>query len=127
MTDTPRLGLPAIEAAQATALRPLSPVHLRARRTAEGVVFAWIRRARFDADSWSGEIALGEQREEYALDILDGPDVVRTLNVPGPSALYPDADEIADFGSTQSSLTVRVAQLSATVGRGFAAQSTLTL
>ena len=48
-------------------------------------------------------------------------DVVRTLSDATPSVLYAAADEIADFGAPQASLAVRVAQLSATVGRGFAA------
>lgn len=112
-------------APQATALRPLSPVHLRARRDGSGVTFSWVRRSRFEADGWVGEVPLGEDREAYALDILDGADVVRTIEVSTPSALYAAADEIVDFGSAQSGLTVRVSQLSATVGRGFAAQSTL--
>ena len=47
------------------------------------------------------------------------------FSVTSPSALYAAADEIADFGAAQTSLTVRVAQLSATVGRGFAATATL--
>jgi hypothetical protein len=48
---------------------------------------------------------------------------VRTLTVTAPAALYAAADEIADFGAAQSSLHVRVTQLSATVGRGFAADA----
>jgi hypothetical protein len=112
---------------QATALRPLRPVHLRARRTAEGVRLDWIRRARFDADGWTGEVPLGEEREAYAVDILSGADVVRTLESSDPSALYTSADEIADFGAPQSVLSVRVTQLSATVGRGFAAEAVVLL
>jgi len=90
------------------------------------VTFSWIRRSRFEADGWVGEVPLGEEREAYALDILDGPDVVRTIEVSAPSALYAVTAEIADFGTPQTSLTVRIAQLSATVGRGFAAETTLT-
>jgi hypothetical protein len=110
----------------ATALKPLRPVHLRARRTGTGVAFEWIRRARFDADSWTGEPPLGEAGEAYVLDILDGTDVVRTIEVTAPAALYASADELADFGTAQSSLHVRIAQISATVGRGFAAEAVLT-
>jgi hypothetical protein len=51
---------------------------------------------------------------------------VRTLTATAPSVLYAAADEIADFGVPQAHLSVRVAQLSATVGRGFAAAATLT-
>jgi hypothetical protein len=109
----------------ATALRPLAPVHLSARRDGSGVTFTWIRRARFDADSWAGDIPLGEDTEQYAVDIMSGSSVVRTLTAAAPSVLYPSANELADFGTAQSSLSVQVTQLSATVGRGFAASATL--
>jgi hypothetical protein len=112
---------------QATALMPLAPVHVKAKRAADGVTFSWIRRTRIDGDSWVGEVPLGEDSEQYALDILAGGSVVRTLDARSPSALYAAADEIADFGGPQGALHVRVAQVSATVGRGFAADLTLTL
>lgn len=110
---------------KATALRPVAPVHLKAARTADGVTFSWIRRTRIDGDSWVGEVPLGEDREQYVLDILSGPIVARSIIVDAPTALYPSADELSDFGAPQSSLSVRVAQLSATVGRGFAAEAIL--
>ena len=110
---------------QATALMPLSPVHLKARRGGDGVTFSWVRRTRMDGDSWVGEVPLAEDSERYELDILSGSDVLRTLSVTSPSALYAAADEITDFGVAQTSLTVRVAQVSATVGRGFATTATL--
>jgi hypothetical protein len=105
----------------ATALKPLSPVHVKAVRDAGGVTFSWIRRTRVDGDSWAGEVPLGEDSEQYAVDILDGADVVRTLEATTPAALYAAADELADFGAAQASLSVRVSQVSATVGRGFTA------
>jgi hypothetical protein len=110
----------------ATALRPLSPAHVRAVRTDDGVLFTWIRRTRRDGDSWElAEVPLGEEREAYELDVLDGAGVVRTLSASAPGVLYPTADELIDFGSAQASLAVRVAQLSATVGRGIAAEAVI--
>jgi hypothetical protein len=112
---------------QATALRPLAPVHLRATRSGDGVAFTWIRRTRRDGDSWDAlEVPLGEASEAYELDVLDGTTVKRTLTAGTPSVLYAAADELADFGAPQTNLTVRVAQLSATVGRGYAAEAILT-
>ena len=105
---------------QATALRPLAPVHVKARRGAGGVTLSWTRRTRVDGDNWVGEVPLGEESERYVIDILSGASVVRTLTVSAPTVLYAAADEIADFGAAQASLHVSVAQLSATVGRGFA-------
>jgi hypothetical protein len=51
--------------------------------------------------------------------------VVRTIACASPQALYASADELADFGAAQTSLHVRVAQLSSTVGAGHAAEATL--
>jgi len=110
---------------QATALRPLAPVHLKAARGASGVTLSWIRRARFDGDSWAGEVPLCEDSEQYTVEILSGASVVRTFNVSVPTVLYAAADEIADFGDPQTNLTVRATQLSATVGLGFAMTATL--
>ena len=59
--------------------------------------------------------------------MLSVPTVLRTLSVSTPSALYAAADEIADFGAPQTSLSVSVAQISATVGRGFPAAAVLEL
>lgn len=121
--DATALSLTAMP--RATALRPLAPVHVKARRGADGVTFSWVRRTRVDGDSWTGEVPVGEDGERYALDIMSGTGVVRTLTASAPTALYAAADEIADFGTAQTSLAVRVAQVSATVGRGFAAAATL--
>jgi hypothetical protein len=110
----------------ATALLPLSPVHPAAVRDGSGVTLSWIRRTRIDGDSWDVvEVPLGEESEAYEVDILDGPSVVRTLSTSMPEVLYGAADEITDFGSPQTSLTIAVYQLSASVGRGIAAQATL--
>jgi hypothetical protein len=111
---------------QATALKPLTPVHVKASRDGGGVTFTWIRRTRVDGDSWVGEVPLGEDSELYAVDILSAGDVVRSLSTTTPSAHYAAGDELTDFGAVQTSLDIRVTQLSATVGRGFAAQATLT-
>jgi hypothetical protein len=111
---------------QPTALMPLSPVHVRAERTGAGVSISWIRRTRRNGDSWAGtDVPLGEEREGYSVDILSGGSVVRTIETATPLALYASAQEIADFGTPQTSLAVRVYQLSATVGRGFPAAVTL--
>jgi hypothetical protein len=111
---------------QPTALRPLSPVQVRAVRTADGVQISWVRRTRCDGDSWAaGDVPLSEEREAYAIDIFSGASVLRTLHALEPAILYPAASEIADFGAAQASLSVSIVQLSATVGRGFPAKATL--
>ncbi|GJE56699.1 baseplate multidomain protein megatron [Methylobacterium thuringiense] len=102
------------------AFLPLRPVHLRARREAEGVRFSWIRRARRDADTWEpAEIPLDAMSEAYILDIFrsDG-SVARSLAAAEPNALYPITDETADFGGPQTAIEAAVAQVGTIAGRG---------
>lgn len=101
------------------ALRPLSPVHLRARRGTNGVAVSFIRRTRVDGDGWDAlEVPLGEAQERYRLDILHGEAVVRVLESDTPFFLYRAEDEVADFGSPRRRLSFRVMQLSQSVGAG---------
>ena len=98
-----------------------------ATRDVGGVTFSWSRRKRGPMPaSWDVTVPLGEDSEAYEVDVLTGASVVRTLHATTPSVLYAAANETADFGSAQSSLAVRVYQMSATIGRGFPASATLT-
>jgi hypothetical protein len=111
---------------QDVALRPYAPVHLRAVRGGSGIVLSWVRRTRLNGDSWEAqEVPLAESTERYEVDILAGSTVKRVLSAASQQVLYPAADEIADFGGSQTTITVRVAQVSAEVGRGIAAEATL--
>lgn len=101
------------------ALQPLAPVHLKASRSAIGVTLGWTRRSRVDGDPWGPlEIPLGESSESYLVEISDGPTLRRSITVATPSLVYAAADELADFGSPQSVLSIRVRQISAEVGPG---------
>jgi hypothetical protein len=71
------------------------------------------------------EVPLGEAAERYEIDILDGADVRRVLSTDFPQVLYAAADEIDDFGAPLASIKVRVAQVSAAVGRGYSTEATL--
>ncbi len=49
---------------------------------------------------------------------MDGGDVVRTMSLTSASASYSAAEQILDFGGAQSSVTLRIYQISERVGRG---------
>jgi hypothetical protein len=108
---------------------PLAPVHLAARRTEAGdIALSWVRRSRLNADSWNGDdIPLDEAEEVYRLQILSGATVVRSLTVANHSFLYTQAQELEDFGASQSAITFRVRQKGATVALGIAAGRTVVL
>jgi Putative phage tail protein len=100
-------------------LVPLSPVHLRGTRSAGDLSMTGSAAPRIGGDSWdSVEVPLGEDAERYEIDILDGGDAVRTLSAASPTATYTAAPQTDDFGSPQSSVSLRIYQLSTTAGRG---------
>lgn len=108
------------------ALRPLFPVHAKARRTAAGVVISWIRRSRIAADNWElADPPLGEASEAYAITIHAAGIPKRTLRSTTPSLTYTTAQETADFGTSQTTLDIGLAQISEAIGAGHMARSTI--
>jgi hypothetical protein len=107
-------------------LRPLTPCQLRARRQGDDVMFSWIRRTRIDGDSWDvAEVPLGEEKESYRVDIMDGTSLKRRTKVGESFWLYPAAAIAADFGTDPGVFTLRLAQVSTTFGAGAVLQRTL--
>ncbi len=106
--------------ASGISLRPLNPVHLRAKPVMSGVEMSWVRRTRINGDSWALlEVPLGEESQHYTVEIMDGQTAVRTLTSSQPQAIYSDVEREADFGlPLPSTLTFRVAQISAIYGPG---------
>ena len=105
---------------------PLSPVHIRGTRAGDDLTITWVRRARINAE-WldSIDVPLDEPTEAYEIDILDSGTVVRTLTASTPSVAYSGAQQTTDFGSPQSSVDVRIYQISNRIGRGHAGESTI--
>jgi len=112
-------------------LECLSPVHLTGNRhpTTNDWTLSWVRRSRFD--QWRDYVdePLGEASESYEIDVFtDGTytTVKRTLTASAPTVTYTSADQVTDFGSNQTTLYVKVYQLSATVGRGYPLTQSIT-
>lgn len=103
-----------------TALRPYSPARIKGVRNGAGdVTLSWIRRTRANGDSWDiPEVPLSEDAERYEADVMSGGSVKRTLAVTGPAAIYSAAQQVADFGALQASVSVNVYQVNAAFGRG---------
>ena len=114
---------------QSVGKKPLSPVHISGRRHAPATndwTVSWVRRGRLDWE-WRDyvETPLGEATESYEIDIMSGSTVKRTLTASTQSVTYTAAQQTTDFGGVQTTLSVRVYQMSATVGRGYAGTATL--
>lgn len=108
---------------------PLAPVHLRCARNSAGeAVVSWIRRGRENADNWIGaDIPLDEPFERYRLEMLREEAVLRTVEVDTSEWTYSLADETADFGAPQTSLTVRIRQMGVRVPLGLPAMGAFVL
>lgn len=103
---------------------PLAPVHVRALRDGDGDVgFAWTRRSRADGGGWGvADSPLEHVPERYRVTIFDGGTAVRVLESGTPSASYASGEQVADFGGLPASFDFTVAQLSAVLGEGHAAE-----
>lgn len=112
-------------------LRPLSPVSINGHRAGGGDwSLSWVRRGRLDS-AWRDyvDVPVGEASEAYEIDIYSSGSFVtlkRTLTSTTPTVSYTSAQQVADFGSNQATLYVRIYQMSATVGRGHPLQTSIT-
>ncbi|QJP08414.1 phage tail protein [Pseudomonas multiresinivorans] len=113
-------------------LKPLSPAYPFGIRNSGGdLSVSWTRRSRFSSGWWVTGVPapVGEAVESYETEVMSAPgpgaSVKRTLSASGPAILYPAADQTTDFGSPQAAITLRIYQLSATVGRGRPLEVTL--
>jgi hypothetical protein len=112
----------------AAGLKPYSPCHAKGTRDSSGnLALAWVRRTRVGG-GWNDntDVPLSEATETYEVDIYNGLNIVRTITGLSTAACsYTAAQQIADFGAAQSAVTLRIYQLSATVGRGYPLEVTL--
>jgi hypothetical protein len=115
-------------ASAAVGLRPLSGVNVRGgRQASNNYHVSWDRRSRIDGGWRSGvDVPVGETTEAYEVDVLNGAAVVRTFQVTTPFVEYTAAQQTADFGSNQASISIVIYQISSAVGRGFPRAATLT-
>ncbi|RUU29772.1 phage tail protein [Mesorhizobium sp. M6A.T.Ce.TU.016.01.1.1] len=69
----------------------------------------------------------GEATQSFEVDVYDGVDVVRTITATSLPVTYLAADKVTDFGTPPAEADIKVYQMSATVGRGYAADATIPL
>lgn len=113
---------------RAVGLRHYSVSQIRGSWQASGdIALSWLRRTRFGGDAWDPpDVPLNEESESYDLEIVNGAAVVRAVSaLSAPGFSYTAAMQTADFGAVQSSLTIRVYQNSAQIGRGQVATATV--
>jgi hypothetical protein len=103
-------GAAAIRQVSGEAVRPPSPVHLRARRESNGdVQVSWARRSRLGWTWASGsEAPLGEEREVYHVTMASAAGS-RSFETGEPRLSYPAAQQAAD--GISGPLTIAVVQI----------------
>jgi hypothetical protein len=107
----------------AMGLECYAPVQIGGGRNADGdVTINWVRRSRIGGE-WRDyvDVPLGEVSEAYLLEIWDSDYTVLKRTITGltsPTATYTATDQTTDFGSPQSTVYLKVYQVSATVGPG---------
>lgn len=111
----------------AVANKPLRVAHLKLWRdvgTGDWQV-TWFRRTRIGGASLDGQdVPLGETSELYRIVILDGATVVETYESTDEEFLYTAALQGTDWGMLQTSLSVRVVQVSPMLNlEGFPAEA----
>ena len=103
-------------------IKPYAPCQIKGTRDgSNNLSINWVRRTRKGGVLVDyKDVDLSELSEAYEVDILSGSTIIRTLSTATPTVSYSAANQITDFGSTQSSVNVKIYQLSSYVGRGYA-------
>ena len=105
-----------------------APMNIKGAKSVYGDwSIGWTRRTRLPVEPFSGMPApLGESSESYEVEIWDSTWTTLKRTITGLSSAagtYTNAQQVTDFGSVQKLIYVKVYQLSATVGRGYAGQA----
>lgn len=107
---------------------PLSPVHLRGKRQSDGVLLSWVRRGRYNADSWAGsDIPMDEDQLQFRVKLYHNNAVIYEVLVSDTQYLYPNAQELSDFGQIQSELRFSVQQIGGQISQGVVNSANITL
>lgn len=111
-------------------LKPYMPTHFTAKVVSTDIQFDWVRNTRLGGAlvDLTGVVPLSESSELYDLEIYSGPGgtIKRTFSgLTSPTKLYLNADIVTDFGSIPASITFRIYQISALVGRGLTRELTV--
>ena len=108
-------------------LMPLSVVDVQGTRDgSNNLTLTWKRRSRISGQWIDGsDVPVGEEAEEYSIDVMSGSTVKRTINTTSETASYTAADATTDGLAPAGPVTFRIYQISAKVGRGFVRETAI--
>lgn len=102
----------------ANSVRPFAPVQIQGEFSGADLHLTWKRCSRALTRVFGPDAApMVESSELYRIDILDGPGgtVLNSYTSTTASYTYTEAQQIADFGTAQSEVTVIIYQLDSTI------------
>lgn len=107
-----------VEAFEGNGLRPYAPCHLRVSTEVGGDhLINWVRRTRIDGDAWElPDVPLGEETEQYSVQVRFNSALVREETVSSPTWVYTAAMRFLD--GMVGPYSVTVSQISARFGAG---------
>jgi hypothetical protein len=112
----------------AVGLEPYAPVLIKGSRDgSNNLTITWTRRNRITG-AWRDyvDVPMSESTESYEIDVYDNGTIVRTINsLTSETASYTAAQQTTDGLTPGDPVHVKVYQLSATVGRGYAGDNTI--
>jgi hypothetical protein len=113
---------------EGNSLKPYAPVNLAATKdNLNNITISWSRRDRHFGDATNYvNLPLSEVSEKWEIEVISGGTPIRLLESLEPTLVYSSQNQITDFGANQPSIAVKIYQISATVGRGYAATANLT-
>lgn len=102
----------------ANGLKPYPVCNVIGARSLGNINITWDKRVRGLNVMKNGADQVDPDGDSYEIDILKAGVVVRTIKTLNQSTVYTSADQITDFGTVQSSVTLKVYKMSSKVGRG---------
>jgi len=121
-------GYKVIEASTGEAKKPHSPTHVKGYRDASGnLTITWIPRGRHSFEWSNGQAQTVTDTDVFNIEIMNGATVVRTITstVAIHAVSYTAAEQVTDFGTAQSSLTVNIHQLGDLITTGHKRETTI--
>lgn len=109
-------------------LLPLSVVNVAGTWDgSNNLTIEWQRRTRVGSAAWEtgGTAPIGEESLEFEIDVIVASVAVRTITATSETASYTAAEQTADGITPGNPVTVKIYQMSATVGRGRVREATV--
>jgi len=110
-----------------TNLKPLSPVNVTGTLISEEWTISFTKRTRMASNQWATGIAapIGETALLFEFEFYEGSVFKKMYQSVTETFVYSAVNQMADFGYLPTTLTVKIYQISAVIGRGFGVEKTL--